>query len=561
MAFVMSSMLLAVVGMVGGAAPNLMWIMADDLGVGELGSFGSQNLSTPNIDALAESGLAFTSAYAGYTVCAPSRATLFTGRHSGRLAGAPSNWPTLPTLLRQAGYETAAFGKSAPMDATESPSTLEWGLPLEHGFETFAGQASQLFCHNMYPASITVANLTVPLPLNRKAKSRELCMGDPDAYNYTTDVFTDAALEWLRARPSAAARPFFLYVAYTVPHAGGWDSAPKAAEEGAPVPSELSYAAKAWPVVERDHAASVSYLDMRVGDLLRALDAQRLASSTVVFFASDNGAHNEGGHDVRFFGSTAGLRGFKRSYYEGGVRSPSIVRWPGVTPAGGTSDHPWAFWDVLPTMLELAGVPLPPGSFDGRSIVPTLRGQRQPAPPYLYWTWRGMVADDLANEPRGVASGARSGYAARVGEWKAVVHNCANGASPSDADAMELYNLTADAFERSDVSAQHPRVTARIKALLASEGLSCQCFQCSVVDYEWVGDEWPGWAKMLVGGAIAAALLTCLECGTRKCGGRQLQGEHMELQAAPQATTATRTGSPAAAAPGPAKGVRRTERL
>lgn len=285
------------------SAPNLLWIMADDMGVGEPSFLasdpsGPRVIHTPHLDKLAASGMYFTAAYAGYTVCAPSRATFFTGRNSGRLAGAPADWPLLPRLLKDAGYQTAAFGKSAPMDDT-TPGTLAWGLPTEFGFERYTGQPDQGLCHNMYPLSLTNDTLPLPLPLNDKEKSRELCMARPDQYNYTTDAFTDAALGWLHAE-RVPAKPFFLYVSYTVPHAGGWGSAPQEPEQGNPVPSELQvavaersaecrgvpwsalechevpsecclsadacpqYSSESWPDVERDHAASVSYLDGKV---------------------------------------------------------------------------------------------------------------------------------------------------------------------------------------------------------------------------------------------------------------------------------------------------------
>ncbi len=464
----------------------------------------------------------FTAAYAGYTVCAPSRATLFTGRHSGHLAGAPSDWPLLPRLLQTAGYETRAFGKSAPMDAIvppKRPSTLSWGLPIEFGFEGFDGQPSQLYCHNMYPEHWMVnGNQTVALPLNQQPKSRRACMARPDEYNYTTDLFADAAIGWLRRRSTS--RPFFAYLSFTVPHAGGWSSAPKAPEQGQPVPTDLMYASEwNWPNVEKDHAASVTYLDQRVGDVLMALRDGGYEQSTVVFFATDNGvralplsparthtrthpfhtpshqtlsqAHNEGGHKVHFFDSTGGLRGFKRSYYEGGVRSPSIVRWPGVTPAGSVSNVPWAFWDVLPTLLEMARAPPLPANatIDGRSIVTALRGEVMDAPAYLYWTWRGAVAADEAPgadgiEPLGVGAGAKPGYAVRVGKHKGVVHACADQRNkrPSMEDAMELYDLEADPAEATDIAevGMGPAVVAVIKRLLVRQQppLSCVCYQC-----------------------------------------------------------------------------------
>jgi len=495
------------------ARPNLLWIMADDLGVGEPSYTDPGKLHTPHLDELARGGMRFTAAYAGYTVCAPSRATLFSGRHSGRLAGAPADWPLLPRLLQQAGYETRAFGKSAPMDAVVSPhtaSTLVWGLPTDFGFDGFDGQPSQLYCHNMYPTHWTTANRSVALPLNAQPKSRERCMATPSAFNYTTDLFADAAIAWLQRRaatqsspaaanayasspplPATTRRPFFAYVSFTVPHAGGWGSAPHAPEQGQPVPTDLGYAKQtSWPPVERDHAASVTYLDKRVGDLLAALRAAGEETTTAVFFASDNGAHNEGGHKVSFFDSTGGLRGFKRSFYEGGIRSPSLVRWPAVTPAGSVSHVPWAFWDVLPTLLEMAGVPPPRNAtLDGRSIVAALRGESMAPPPYLYWTWRGAVEGDDAppvdgTQPAGRAAGSPPGYAVRVDDMKGVVHACADKArlQPSMRDVMELYNLTADPHETKDVAATPAGAVhvAAIKRLLVRQQppISCECYQC-----------------------------------------------------------------------------------
>lgn len=567
---------------VAATPPNILWIMADDLGIGEVGferraAFArgersgpaapppARPISTPHLDALAASGLTFDAAYAGYTICAPSRTTLFTGRHSGHFVRVPSA-PTFPDRLRSAGYQTSAFGKSAPMDAPEGgsswrPRSLEWGWPNLYGFDTFVGQANQTLGHNMYPtsvtalrpSSVTAQNSTLLLPLNSKPKSRSLCMAQPDQYNHTTDVFNQAALEWLRQGRDPA-RPFFLYMSFTVPHAGGWGSAPLSPEDGNPVPSDLQYASRtSWPEVERDHAASITHLDARIGEMMAALDSLQLANSTIVWFASDNGPHNEGGHSVDFFSSSGGLRGYKRSFYEGGVRSPSIVRWPGVTQPGGRSATPWAFWDVYPTMLEMAG--LPPvalagagstegpaaatravrmassaaasreggefatrlrgngggdwqdrqgeASLDGRSIVPALRGEQQPPPRYMFWTWRehrgrdvsstlerldaidgGDVARRLSNAS-GEGGGARVvGYAARMGDWKLIVHRCADQASrvPSlaDADAAELYHLPSDGKEERDVAAKQLSVLGAMLAVLADpqERLSCECFQC-----------------------------------------------------------------------------------
>ena len=292
-------------------------------------------------------------------------------------------------------------------------------------------------------------------------------MVEQERYNYTTDLFTDAALSWLRRRDDSS--PFFAYLSYTVPHAGGWGTAPAMPEDGAPVPNDMGYGHEAWPIVERDHAASVAYLDQRVGDVLAELDALGLAASTAVFFASDNGAHNEGGHNVSFFNSTGGLRGFKRSYYEGGVRSPSIVRWPGVVAPGSLSHTPWAFWDVLPTLAELAGVDvLPADDLDGASIAPLLRGERSDDEPprYLYFTWTG--------------AGAPYGYAARRGRYKGVVPNCTD--APAADDAWELYDLIDDPFETRDLApagGDEPQTAlADLRAWVLAGNFSCECFQC-----------------------------------------------------------------------------------
>ena len=465
--------------------PNIIWVMADDLGWGEVGVFPCTSehgrIATPHLDQMAAEGMKFTDAYAGYTVCAPSRTTFFTGRHSGNfpkynLAGtdlpAAQGVTTTAMLLKKAGYVTAASGKIAPLDS-----------PAMQGFDDFLGQVSQVDAHNMYPAQIDVQtpseNVTkLQLPLNAKAKSRELCMASPAQYNYTTDVFQDNALTWLE-KVAGKDDPFFLYLAFTVPHAGGWSDTGK--ESGAPVPTDLQYANEtSWPDVEKDHAADITYLDRHVGDLFAKVKALGVDDNTIIFFASDNGAHLEGGHKVTFFNSTGGLAGHKRSLYEGGMRSPTIVRWPGVVPAGHTSTTQWAFWDVMPTFAELAGVDASelPENIDGISIVDTLRsGTQNVTHDYLFFTWDG------AGEGVEVAEGAKSsGYAVRMGNWKAVVPFCAdtvnNKPSTKDATSLQLYDLTSDPFEMTDVSAHNTAVVSSIITFILTKDLSCTCFQC-----------------------------------------------------------------------------------
>ena len=511
----MLASLSAVTGFAAAAAPQgIAWIMADDLGWGEPGAFPSTSphgrIATPHLDQFASEGVRFTNAYAGYTVCAPSRTTLMTGFHSGHfpreglngeeLAPAQSaSLLTLPAMLQKAGYMTAAAGKVAPLTA-----------PVEQGFDSFIGQVDQGLCHNMYPRFIDEGNATLNVNLTHNwaiaadAKAaRAQCMASPSSFNYTVDITHHASLAFVRAR-AADGKKFFLYESFTVPHAGGWGHAPSMPESGAPVPSDGRYASESWPEVERDHAAVITYLDNCVGELIAELKTGGLDDKTLLFFASDNGAHLEGGHDYHFFNSTGGLLGHKRSLYEGGYRSPTMVRWPAaVAPA--VSDVPFAFWDVIPTLIELIGADEPAAAaLDGISIAPTLLGKPQPARAApLYWTWPGTGVPPLPagwtahqtrdgriahQSPDGRvvehrAPKGASGYAVRIGEWKGVVPHCANTTSlrPSAGDAMQVYHLPTDPFETTDIAdtAAGKAPLALLRGTLAEDPtLSCHCFQC-----------------------------------------------------------------------------------
>ncbi|CAK0790405.1 unnamed protein product [Prorocentrum cordatum] len=319
--------------------------MSDDLGWGEVGLYPSDSphgrIATPHLDQFGREGMVFRHAYAGYTVCAPSRMSFFTGRHAGTFWSAGINGMslkakqlvnrTLGPVLRGAGYTTGLFGKSSPLES-----------PERQGFDKFVGQVSQELCHNMYPRYIDQgdAQLNFNLTGNFKPKSRELCMASPELYNYTVDVFHASAMEWFEEAVRGP-RPVFLYLGYTVPHGGGWADAPASPMPAHPVPSDLQYAQEPWPPKEKDHAAMITYLDLKIGDLMQRIKLMGVDSSTVVFFASDNGGHKESGHHPDFFDSNGGLRGFKRSLFEGGVRSPTMARWPGVIPLGTTSDFQW----------------------------------------------------------------------------------------------------------------------------------------------------------------------------------------------------------------------------
>jgi len=338
------------------------------------------------------------------------------------------------------------------------------GSPQQVGFDFFFGQINEAECHNMYSKQIDrgLGRGNVNLTLNWKEKSRDLCQANPELYNYTIDVFHDAGVAWLQ-EVAVGDKPFFMYMSYTVPHAGGWTD--ENTEQGNPVPTTFHYTNSSWPDVEKDHAAVVTYLDAKVGDLMRRLAGLGVEDNTLVVFASDNGAHHEGGHKNEFFNSTGGLKGQKRSLYEGGVRSPTMARWPAKIQAGRVSNFPWAFWDVMPTLAELAGAAVPEG-LDGISIVPELTGQGQQAEhEYLYWTWKESKS---------------TGYAVRVGNWKGVVPSCADTSNlqPSQADEMLLFNVVDDPFETQDRSAEQTHQIKVLKDLVTAKNLSCQCYGC-----------------------------------------------------------------------------------
>lgn len=522
--------------------PNIVFVMADDMGWGEAGLYpstppmGRRRIATPNLDKFGASGVIFTHAYAGYTVCAPSRTTMMTGFHSGHFK--QNNLPgtslpvdtralTTPRMLQNAGYVTAGIGKVAPLDQ-----------PTAQGFDYFIGQVDQGLCHNMYPNKIDTGNatmnvnLTLNYAINRSSgavAARAQIMASPASFSYTVDITQHHSMQFLReqgkAQRSATAngivpKPFFLYEAFTVPHAGGWSAAPSSDERGAPVPTDGIYANETgWPIVERDHASVITYLDGYVGELIATLDGEGMTDNTIVFFASDNGAHLEGGHKYQFFNSTGGLLGHKRSLYEGGVRSPTMVSWPGtIKPA--VSGYSWAFWDIMPTLAELAGATAP-SDIDGISIVPTLMGSTTQAPKtYLYWTWPGGKASPLSpaetrsgewrleqssdgtalyvrtdvssgaeletRAARGVgADGKNSGYGVRTtGDdgtlWKGVVEQCGSTGAPSANDDMEVYNLSSDPFETTNIATTATGKAQRsaFLALLAKESVLCACYQC-----------------------------------------------------------------------------------
>ncbi|HEX5443973.1 MAG TPA: arylsulfatase [Pirellulales bacterium] len=431
--------------------PNIVFILADDLGVGDVGCYGQTKIKTPHIDRLAAEGMRFTSFYAGCSVCAPSRCTLMTGKHLGhatvrdnmqRKPGEEGQHPMEPQtvsvaqLLKGAGYQTAIVGK--------------WGLgmpgdrssPLDFGFDHHYGYLCQGMAHTYYPPYLWRDDRQEPLEGNPPYAYGQKGRIERSGKIYSHDLMADDALHWVRDHQEG---PFFLYLALTVPHVSLQVPDDSLAEyrgqwPETPVTDSKHYSNHDTP--RAAYAAMITRMDRDIGRLMAELKELGIDENTLVFFASDNGAvFPLSGTDPEFFQSTAGLRGFKQDLYEGGIRTPFIARWPGRIEAGTTSDFVGAFWDVMPTLCEIAGAPTPKDT-DGISIAPTLLGRPgQTQHEYLYWEYHS-------------AGGAQ---AVRFGDWKAV----RNKIKRQPDSPLELYNLADDPGEKADVAEQHPEIAAR----------------------------------------------------------------------------------------------------
>jgi arylsulfatase A-like enzyme len=412
--------------------PNILFILADDLGYGDLGCYGQKKIKTPNLDRLAAEGIRFTQAYAGSTVCAPSRCALMTGYHTGHcLVRGNARVPlrpedvTVAELLKKAGYATGLVGK---WGLGEPEST---GVPTKKGFDSFFGYLNQAHAHNYYPDFLWRNEERVPLPnvqAGGVASKRVV---------YSPDLILDEGLKFIEKHKGG---PFFLYFATIVPHANNEKT--RADGNGNEVPSDEPYTNESWPQPEKNKAAMITRLDADVGKLLAKLRELGLEQNTVVFFSSDNGPHREGGNDPAFFNSSGPLRGIKRALTDGGIRVPTVVRWTGVTRPSTASDHVWAFWDFLPTACDLAGVPTPAG-IDGVSIAPTITGKgMQKSHEFLYWEFH------------------EGGFkqAVRHGNWKAL--------RLSPGQPLELYAVMKDPGETGNVAAANPEVVAKVEAYL-----------------------------------------------------------------------------------------------
>jgi arylsulfatase A-like enzyme len=423
--------------------PNIVFIMGDDLGVGDLGCYGQKIIKTPNIDRIAAEGMRFTQAYAGCTVCAPSRSVLMTGLHMGHTSvrSNPGGVPilagdlTVAEVLKQAGYATGGFGKWGLGDiGTE-------GVPWKQGFDEFVGYLNQVHAHYYYPEFLYSNDKRLPLEGNAGGNRT----------TYSHDVIAEQALDFIRRNKD---KPFFCYMPFTTPHLEllvpeeSIRDYKGHVEEKPYVDPRRHYADQ--PDARAAYAGMVSRMDRDVGRVLALLKELRLEEDTIVFFTSDNGsAVPLWGDD--YFRSTAGLRGHKQNLYEGGIRIPMVVRWPGKIARGSVNSHAWGFWDVLPTFAEIAGAK-PPARIDGVSVLPTLLGKSQPAEKSMYWELPEY------NAKTGEFKDEAPMQAARMGDWKAI--------RPKPGGPIELYNLKADPYEQRDVSADQPETLAKFEAFL-----------------------------------------------------------------------------------------------
>lgn len=415
--------------------PNIIFVLADDLGYGDLGCYGQQVITTPYIDKMALEGMRFSQCYAGSTVCAPSRCALMTGMHTGhcyvrgnkRVPLRPSD-RTLAEVMKDAGYVTGLVGKwgLGLKDTT--------GIPTRQGFDEFYGYLDQRRAHTYYPTHLWRNEQQERLEGNVESQENVAT----ERAQYSHDLMTKEALSFLNRHKD---RPFFLYLAYTIPHAN--NERGRALGDGMEVPDYGDYAKTDWPNPQKGHAAMISRLDRDVGRLFDHLKELGIDENTIVFFTSDNGTHKEGGADPEFFNSSGPLRGHKRALYEGGIRVPMIVRWPGVIAEDSESDLAWAFWDFMPTAAALAKTEVP-DDIDGLSVIPTLipGTGTQEQHDHLYWEFH--EGDFLR--------------AARKGPWKAVLSR--------KKGKMELYNLDEDLGEQHDIVTEQTAIATEMRRLL-----------------------------------------------------------------------------------------------
>lgn len=425
--------------------PNIIFILADDLGYGELGCYGQAKILTPNLDRMAAEGMRFTQFYAGSTVCAPSRSVLMTGRHVGHTrvrgngGGAAQRLAatdvTVARVLRSAGYATGLVGKWGLGEVGDE------GEPTRQGFDSYFGYLNQTHAHNHFPSFLWRDGVKVELPNDLVPSGSAPGAGyATKQVAYAGDLFASEALAFVERQ---RAGPFFLFLSLVAPHANNERS--RQLGDGNEVPDVGPYADRPWNAAQKNHAAMITRLDRDVGTLLAQLRRLGLDERTLVMFSSDNGPHREGGPDYHpdFFAASGPFSGIKRALTEGGIRVPFIARWPGRIPPGTVSDHVGYFGDLMATWGELARAEVPAG-LDSISLVPTLlRLGEQARHAYLYWEfYEGEVSQAVLLE----------------GRWKGI-------RSPREAE-LKVYDLHADPAERVDVAAAQPAIARRIEAAL-----------------------------------------------------------------------------------------------
>ena len=419
--------------------PNIIYILLDDAGYGDLSCYGQTKFLTPNIDRLASEGMKFTNHYSGSTVCAPTRSVIMSGLHTGHTPSRgnreikpvgqfpiPATTFTIAEALKKAGYATGAFGK--------------WGLgnpgsegdPIHQGFDRFFGYNCQRNAHTYYPTWLFDDLRKIEL----------------DGKTYAHDLIMDKAVEWIDRQHE---NPFFCFLPVTIPHAAMHVPEKYAAPFRKKFPefeNKVGRYGNNKPFAKNpaaQFAGMMTALDVGIGRVLKSLKKHQIDQNTIVLLSSDNGPHKEGGHMPNYFNSNGGLRGFKRDLYEGGIRCPLLVRWPGKVEAVSTSNHISAHWDLFPTFCELAGIN-PPEGLDGISFLPTLLGKEQEKHEHLYWEFYE-------------GGGKR---AVRIGKWKAVQ----NQVNRKGKDApIEIYDLESDRAETSDLAAHNSELIARIQKI------------------------------------------------------------------------------------------------
>ena len=427
---------------VGEPLPNVIFIMADDLGYGDLGCYGQKAIQTPRLDQMAKEGMRFRQFYAGNTVCAPSRCVLMTGLHMGHahvrgnaggdmsIQSLRENDFTVAELLKAAGYRTALCGKWGLGDEVEGGRT---GLPRRQGFDFFYGYLNQLHAHNYYPEFLWRNEDKVELE-NEVMPFGRVSAGFQGGYatervDYSHDLIMDQALAFIRDHQE---KPFFLYLPLTIPHAN--NEGTRGTGNGQEVPSLQPYKDEKWSEQDKGQAAMITRMDAGVGRLLDLLQDLGIAENTLVIFTSDNGPHDEGGHSTERFGPAGPLRGMKRDLYEGGIRVPMIAWWPGMVPQNSVSDHIGYFGDLMATAAELSRQPVPQG-LDSVSFLPSLKGDTasQAKHDYLYWEFYEQGGKQ----------------AARLGDWKAI-------RMPMHTGPIEIYNLRMDLGESRNLAKERP---------------------------------------------------------------------------------------------------------